>query len=168
MSFDGATVSHNVVEMDAARHGHFHDLFGHSSPDSTIRRMLLASIAWDNGNGKALPPGLYRDVLPLLTPEDWHGLYEDTSFMFQIPSSHTGARERNARTSFHLAWYLDQEAALTMDTVGYVGIHKHLPVDVADKVQDMLGFFQAGKPHRALKSLLQEENGGGGETVLVL
>ena len=130
---------------------------GHAPPDFFIRRYLIASAHWQDHKGRSLPPGVFQDILPLLTPEDWHTLYQPGTFITSPPNgAKAKEEERTAKTSFHLAWYLDREMSLVTDLIGLLSIHKLPPLAIAQEAKQISKFFGKEKPHVLLRKFLLE------------
>jgi len=159
-SFDGAASKVNLAKVSEREHTTFHQRTGHSPPDYFLRRFLIGNIAWEDHKGRSLPPGVYRDVLSILTPEDWRALYQSGTFI--VPHPHDeGEAERTAKAAFHVAWYLDREMSLTMDQIGLLGIHKLPPIGIAQEMQGIHHFFGKDKPHVLMRIFLLDGQDAG-------
>lgn len=152
-SFDGAAGRVNLARVTEGEHNRFHLMTGHSPPDFFLRRFLIGSMAWEDRNGRSLPPGIFQDVLSILTPEDWRTLYRSGTFI--VPHPHDeGEALRKAKAAFHVAWYLDREMSLTMDQIGLLGIHKRPPIGLAQESQGIHHFFGKDRPHVLMRTFL--------------
>ncbi|MDO8469009.1 MAG: hypothetical protein Q7S29_04600 [Candidatus Peribacter sp.] len=152
-SFDGAGNSVNLSRIRASEHRAFHDATGHAPPDFFLRRFLIGSVSWQDHKDRSLPPGMYQDVLALLTPDDWHTLYQPGTFI-ETHDHSEGESLRRAKAAFHLAWYLDREMSLIMDQIGLLGIHKLPPFGTAKEMQRVHQFFAKGRPHVVMRKFL--------------
>lgn len=154
-SFDGASNEVNLSRLAVGEHDAFHQATGHTPPDFFIRRFLIGSVPWEDGKGRSLPQRAYKDVLTLLTPDDWRTLYHPATFI-RGSERDVGMAQRVAKASFHLAWYLDREISLTMDQIGLLGIHKLPPHESIREMKRISRFFNKDRPHVLLRKFLLE------------
>ena len=152
-SFDGAGNRVNLSKVPERDHNNFHHMTGHSPPDFFLRRFLIGSVAWQDNRDRSLPPGMYSDVLSILTPEDWRTLYQPGTFVTPHPHDE-GEALRKAKAAFHVAWYLDREMSLIMDQIGLLGIHKLPPLGTAQEMQGIHHFFGKDRPHVLMRMFL--------------
>ncbi|MDD5751370.1 MAG: hypothetical protein PHS73_02520 [Candidatus Peribacteraceae bacterium] len=159
-SFDGAGSKVNLAKISEREHSNFHQTTGHAPPDFFLRRFLIGSIAWADQRNRSLAPGVYQDVLSILTPDDWRSIYQSGTFI--VPhTAEEGHALRTAKAAFHLAWYLDRERSLTMDQIGLLGIHKLLPLATAQEMQGVHHFFGKDRPHVLMRTFLLDGQSNG-------
>lgn len=156
-SFDGASSNVNLSRVWEEEHHQFHETTGHLPPDFFLRRFLIGNVTWTDGKERSLPPGVYKDVLSLLTPEDWHSLYQPGTFNTAHPRNE-GESLRRAKAAFHVAWYLDREMSLVMDQIGLLGIHKMPPYSVEREMRAVHQFFGKDRPHVLMRMYLLEQD----------
>lgn len=153
-SFDGASADVNLSRPPKDEHDRLHTVLGHAPPDFSLRRMLIGNVLWMDDKERSLPYGMYEDILPILTPNDWHTLYVPDTFIPPSKNGHAhGEAQRIARVSFHLAWYLDRERSLVTDLLGLLGINKY-PIQIEDQMRRIGDFFEKTRPHVAMRKFL--------------
>jgi hypothetical protein len=159
-SFDGASSAVNLTRLAVGEHNAFHKATGHTPPDFFIRRFLIGSIPWEDGEGRSFPQGAYKDLLTLLTPDDWRTLYHPATFLRRTGRD-AGEGQRVAKASFHIAWYLTREMSLTMDQIGLLGIHMLPPHESGKEMMRIERYFKKDRPHVLLRKFLLETSEAG-------
>ena len=151
----------NLSPVRARRHADFHEQWAsNKTPCALLRQLAIRSAGIDGG--RSLPPDVLKELLFVLSPEDWSHLYEPTTTIWTHGVPRVERRRRRdvrENTERHLCEERE-DVRRTIRSLLY-GARSPSQYDGSeDMLRNALLFFKTHFPHEAMQKLLTETHAG--------
>lgn len=156
-SFLGSVHALNITRLPVDEHNAFHQIAGYRPPDFLMRKILLASLSW-NDELRTIPASVYIQSLKFLTPPDWREFYAEGTIL--KPEEFPNGKGATL-AAIHIHRHLWEEQAILAEAIGSVGILQHISSHTRGFLKEIMAFFRSPDPLQAIRTYLIEKNAGG-------